>query len=125
MVHIESGEDTDDFASRWHELVEIPAREAGMPVPELVILKSNYRFVIRPIVAYAVELERTNPDREVAVLLGELVENRWYYTLLHNNRAEVLRAGKRLIFTEAEVMIERDNKRLIVAKASSTLAVIS
>jgi uncharacterized protein (TIGR00369 family) len=40
-------------------------------------------------------------------------------------RAEVLKAGKRLIFTEAEVMVERDGKRLIVAKASSTLAVIS
>jgi hypothetical protein len=31
-------------------------------------------------------------------------------------RAEVLKAGKRLIFSEAEVMIERDNKRLVVAK---------
>jgi uncharacterized protein (TIGR00369 family) len=40
-------------------------------------------------------------------------------------RGEVLRAGKRLIFTEGEVTIERDDKRLIVAKASSTLAVIS
>jgi uncharacterized protein (TIGR00369 family) len=40
-------------------------------------------------------------------------------------RAEVLKAGKRLIFTEANVMIERDSERLIVAKASSTLAVIS
>ena len=40
-------------------------------------------------------------------------------------RAEVLRAGKRLIFTEGEVMVERDGKRVIVAKASSTLAVIS
>ena len=40
-------------------------------------------------------------------------------------RGEVLRAGKRLIFTEGEVTIERDGKRLIVAKASSTLAVIS
>ena len=40
-------------------------------------------------------------------------------------RGEVLRAGKRLIFTEGEVMIERDGERLIVAKASSTLAVIS
>jgi uncharacterized protein (TIGR00369 family) len=40
-------------------------------------------------------------------------------------RAEVLKAGKRLIFTEAEVMVERDNKQLIVAKASSTLAIIS
>jgi uncharacterized protein (TIGR00369 family) len=40
-------------------------------------------------------------------------------------RAEVLKAGKRLIFTEAQVMIERDGERVIVAKASSTLAVIS
>ncbi len=40
-------------------------------------------------------------------------------------RGEVLRAGKRLIFTEGEVMIERDGERLIVARASSTLAVIS
>jgi len=39
-------------------------------------------------------------------------------------RGEVLRAGKRLIFTEGEVMIERDGKRVVVAKASSTLAVI-
>ena len=40
-------------------------------------------------------------------------------------RGEVLRAGKRLIFTEGEVTIEREGERLIVAKASSTLAVIS
>src|ERR1700748_3402215 len=40
-------------------------------------------------------------------------------------RAEVLRAGKRLIFTEGEVTVERDGERVIVAKASSTLAVIS
>jgi uncharacterized protein (TIGR00369 family) len=39
-------------------------------------------------------------------------------------RGEVLRAGKRLIFSEGEVMVERDGKRVIVAKASSTLAVI-
>lgn len=39
-------------------------------------------------------------------------------------RAEVLRAGKNLIFVEAEVMVERKEGRMIVAKASSTLAVI-
>jgi amino acid transporter len=91
VVHVDSGEGSDDFASRWHELVETPAREAGMPVPELVVLKSKYRFIIRPIVDYAMELEKANPDRQITVLLGELVENRWYYALLHNNRAEVMR----------------------------------
>jgi hypothetical protein len=99
VVHVDCSEDTDGFASRWHDLVDIPTRKAGAPVPELVILKSPFRFVIRPIVDYALELEKTYPDRQVAVLLAELVENRWYYALLHNNRAEVLRA---LILSKSE-----------------------
>jgi uncharacterized protein (TIGR00369 family) len=41
-----------------------------------------------------------------------------------NCRAEVLRTGKNLIFVEAEVMAERDGRSVLVAKASSTLAVI-
>ena len=39
-------------------------------------------------------------------------------------RAEVLRAGKNLIFVEATVMVESEEERVMVAKASSTLAVI-
>jgi uncharacterized protein (TIGR00369 family) len=39
-------------------------------------------------------------------------------------RAEVLRAGKNLVFVEAEVMVEGEKGRQMVAKASSTLAVI-
>jgi len=99
VVHVDCAEDADCFASRWHELVDTPAREAGVPAPELVILRSPFRFVIRPIVDYALELEKANPDRQVAVLLAELVESRWYYALLHNNRAEVLRA---LILSKSE-----------------------
>jgi hypothetical protein len=99
VVHVDSCDETDGFAGRWQELVDAPAREAGAPDPELVILKSRFRFVIRPIVDYVLALEKANPDRQVAVLLGELVENRWYYALLHNNRAEVLRA---LILSKSE-----------------------
>ena len=39
-------------------------------------------------------------------------------------RAGVLRTGKSLVFTEAEVAVERDGGRVVLAKASSTLAVI-
>jgi uncharacterized protein (TIGR00369 family) len=39
-------------------------------------------------------------------------------------RAEVLRAGRTLIFVEAEVMVEAETGRVMVAKASSTLAII-
>ena len=40
-------------------------------------------------------------------------------------RAEVLSAGKNLVFVEATVMVERDEGVRMVAKASSTLAVIT
>jgi len=40
-------------------------------------------------------------------------------------RATVLRSGKTLVFVEAEIVVEREGKNVIVAKASSTLAVIS
>lgn len=39
-------------------------------------------------------------------------------------RANVLRSGKNLVFVEAEIMANRDDGRVMVAKASSTLAVI-
>ena len=40
-------------------------------------------------------------------------------------RAEVLRAGKNLVFVEATVMGESSEGRTMIAKASSTLAVIA
>jgi hypothetical protein len=57
-----------------------------------VVLKSPYRFVIRPILDYALELEKNNPGRQIAVLTPELVERRWHLNLLHNHRAAALKA---------------------------------
>jgi hypothetical protein len=99
IIHVEC-EGEDSLAERYDALVAIPAKEAGLPVPELVLIKSPYRFVVRPIVDYALKLEKENPGRHVAVLLPELVETRWYYVLLHNNRATVLRTL--LLFSGSE-----------------------
>jgi hypothetical protein len=92
ILHIECGQETESLCQQWTDLVETPARNAGLPVPELVLLKSPYRFVVKPIVDYALRLERANPGRHVAVLVPELVEKRWYYVLLHNNRSSALKA---------------------------------
>jgi hypothetical protein len=62
-----------------------------LAVPRLVVLKSPYRFVIRPILDYVLDLEKRNPDRQIAVLTPELVERRWYFKLLHNHRAAALK----------------------------------
>ena len=40
-------------------------------------------------------------------------------------RAQVLRAGKTLMFVEAEIHVDRGDERFLVVKSSSTLAVIA
>jgi amino acid transporter len=91
-VHVDCGEETDFLRQQWAELVVLPATAAKLPVPTLVCLTSPFRFIIRPIVEYILKLEADNPARNIAVLVPELVENRWYYRLLHNNRSAILKA---------------------------------
>ncbi len=73
------------------DYVEKPAKQAGLKPPELVVLHSPYRLVVTPIYEYVLELERKNPDRQIAVLVPELVERRWLYYLLHRQRATALK----------------------------------
>jgi hypothetical protein len=91
-LHVEYDQESDTLASQWDELVGEPARRAGLAGPRLVVLKSPYRFVIRPILDYVLDLEKSNPRRQIAVLTPELVERRWYSNLLHNHRSAVLKA---------------------------------
>jgi hypothetical protein len=72
--------------------VKTPAIGSGIPAPALAIVKSPYRFVLAPILNYVLDLERKNKDRNVAVVLPQLVEARWYYFLLHNQRSQTLAA---------------------------------
>ncbi len=91
-LHVEYDQQSDTLASQWSALVEEPARRAGLAPPRLVVLQSPYRFVLRPILDYALELEVNNPRRQIAVLIPELVERRWHLNLLHNHRSTALKA---------------------------------
>jgi amino acid transporter len=92
VLHVDCGEDTESLCNNWDRLVEKPAKEAGLPVPELVLLKSPYRFIIKPIVEYALNLERENKEGHIAVVIPEMVETRWYHLFLHNHRSSLLKA---------------------------------
>lgn len=105
VLHVACGEETDAFCRQWPELVEKPARTADLPVPELVLLDSPFRFIVRPIVDYAIQQQALNPDRVITVLLPELVESHWYHYLLHNNRPEAIRA----------LLLFNGNQRITVA----------
>ncbi len=90
VLHIDCGNESDLLHTQWSEWVEEPARAAGLTAPKLVHLKSPYRMVVGPILNYIHELERNNPQRQIAVVISELVERRWYQYLLHNQRGQVL-----------------------------------
>jgi amino acid transporter len=91
-VHVRSEEDTEDLRRTWADLAVAPATQAGLAMPELVVLSSPYRYVIPPILDYVLDLERRHPEREVAVVIPEMVERHWYHYFLHNQRAELLKA---------------------------------
>ena len=91
-VHVEAvGETNDSFCRDWAILADKPARDAGLPPPELAVIQSPYRLVLTPILNYVLEVEKQNPGRQIAVLLPEMVERHWFHYLLHNQRAETRR----------------------------------
>ena len=82
---------TEHLKKEWQDYVEKPAQEVGLSAPRLVVLPSPYRYVSSPIVQYVLDLQKKDPDRQLAVLIPELVERHWYYYFLHNQRAAVLK----------------------------------
>ena len=82
---------TDVLKKEWQEFVEKPTQEVGLAAPRLVILDNPYRYVSSPIVEYVLDLQKKDPDRQLAVIIPELVERHWYYYFLHNQRAAVLK----------------------------------
>jgi hypothetical protein len=103
-VHVDAEECCDEVQQMWHENVAVPLRESGKTVPELILLASPYRFVIMPLVEHILKVERDHPDRQIAVLVPELVVKHWWQTPLHNQRAQLLKL----------LLLVRGNPRIMV-----------
>jgi amino acid transporter len=91
-VHVATEDEADTLREQWHANVEVPVTRAGRTPPELVILPSPYRLVLRPILEYVLKAEQEHPERQIAIIVPELVEQHWYHYPLHNQRAELLKA---------------------------------
>jgi amino acid transporter len=94
----------DRLSELWNEYIEKPAERAGLKPAELVVVRSPYRLVITPIYRHILELEQNNPNRWISVLVPELVERRWYYYILHNQRAAALKL----------ILYARGDQRIVV-----------
>jgi MYXO-CTERM domain-containing protein len=99
-------DEIDDLSDRWSALAEEPARLCGARPPELVVVRSDYRRLYEPLLKRVAALECEHRDREIAVIVPQLVEPRWYHAFLHRPTPAVLRtlllrtAGPRVVVVE-------------------------
>jgi len=75
----------------WAKFVIDPCLAAGVKPPKLVVVTSPYRRLYAPLMEFVAELQRTHPERPIAVVVPELVERRWYHYILHNQTAAVIK----------------------------------
>jgi hypothetical protein len=93
--------------------VERPALAAGFAPPRLRILEAQYRTLHEPLLKLVQELAAEYPGRRIAVLVPELVKQRWYQHVLHGRRARRLRTmllrhgGSRLTVISAPWYLDR------------------
>jgi amino acid transporter len=90
-VHVCREDQKEQLKDDWARLVEEPARRAELPVPKYVELQSPYRLVITPVVDYVLTLQGENPDRQIVLLVPELIERHWYHYFLKSNRGELMK----------------------------------
>jgi amino acid transporter len=91
-IYVESQQQADTLPGEWRSRVEEPARRADRKAPQLVVVKSPYRFVVAPIIDFILDVERHHPQQTVAVVLPQLVQRRWYHYFLHNHYGELMAA---------------------------------
>jgi amino acid transporter len=103
-VHVCIEGEKSDIHERWVEYVEEPAKRAGFPVAKLVMLTSQYRLILTPIVDYVLDQQKQNPTRRIAVVIPELIETHWYHFFLQNQRAEVLKA----------ILLLKGNQKIVI-----------
>jgi amino acid transporter len=105
VVHVKDENSDRDFAAEWRENVQASLDAMHLPPPTLAIIESPYRRFIAPILDYIRTLERGNPQDTIAILVPQLVESKWYYTFMHNQRATILKT---------RLLMECQNRILIV-----------
>ena len=103
-VHVETTDDPDPFCDAWQHNIVAPLQAAGRCVPKLVTIKSPFRYIIYPIVDYALDVERESATCKICVLVPELVVRHWWEGLLHNRRSGLLKM----------ILLMRGNRRIVV-----------
>lgn len=87
-------EETQQIKEQWKKCV---------PHIPFVVLKSPYRSVIRPLLEYIDDVEQTNGDDLITIVIPEFVTARWWHQVLHNQTAFLIRTA--LMFRRRKIVI--------------------
>jgi len=90
-VHIQVGEEEDKICADWQPLIVAPLQAANKPLPQLVVVKSNFRYILQPLVDYVMHVCTADEAQRVCVLVPELVVRHWWENIMHNRRADLLK----------------------------------
>jgi len=114
VVQIKTERDSiEDLSDNWELLIGAPAKARGIPEPKLVVLESDVRRFYTPFVDFVFALELSNPDRDIMVVIPELVMTHWWAALLHNNRGMLMRTllrtqcGPRVFIVDAPYRLQK------------------
>lgn len=113
VVQVKTETDSiEDLSDNWELLIASRARAVGIQAPRLVRLTSEHRRFFKPFVDYVLGLERANPQRDIVVVIPDVILTHWYEGLLHNNRGAFLRSllrsrgGPRLVIVDVPFHID-------------------
>jgi hypothetical protein len=82
-IHIETDPiDTNLMEQRWERW------GGGLP---LIILESQYRTLVGPLLEYLAEVKKEKPNAVVTVVIPEFVPAKWWHKLLHNQSGLLLK----------------------------------
>lgn len=99
----EGDENEAELRRDWQRNVVVPAQQAGVPAPKLVVLRSEYREFLTPLQKIVQDMEQQFPDRPIAVLIPEVVKTKWWDYFLYTYRSRQLQtallsyAGRRVV----------------------------
>ena len=91
----------------WEHYVVQPFRAQGKEPPQLQFLPSPYRFVVIPVVQFVLDLSKKHPDRNIVVVIPELVEDDGTNTFCTISAAVMLEW----------VLLARGNERIFTVSA--------
>ena len=93
LSQVEEYEKVAELRAHWAADVDAPLKRTGIAPPKLEILPSPYRQLIEPLLAHIGDLKEKHPDRQIAVIVPELVVRRWWELPLHSHAATGIKAA--------------------------------